>query len=498
MKGDTRMFGTKIQKVRVVKLNLDFECYMDLLEGRGIRLQSPEAYHQKTDKFTKKNEKVWDGLQSEFFGTDFGDDAAFQERYSCKCKKYIGKMYDGMTCEVCGTKVEYNDIDLTKTGWIILDHFKVISPIYAEKLSTALGTVDGEKVLNKILEVNYDEDGRQIFTENELAQLKKHPFIHKGMIWLQENIMDVLDYYEKRKPKQKKLFTELKNDVCQMFTSCIPVYSAILRTELPGEKGSKLFKLKINTIYQAIIRLTNFINNIPPDEFKEKENTINMQLAAIQEELAEVFTDTYMSLMKKTGIIYSKVIGGRYNYSARNIITPSSGYLRADEVELAYSTFMELYRSELINFYSKIKDCTLAEASQAWKMATLHFDQTFYNIMQYMINDKECKKYMNVLISRNPCINYGSFLMMRVANVKPDIKNKTLTIPSNTLKALNADFDGDVLNIFRVIGEYFNKEMSKCLNPRYNLYISRVDGKINPECVPFKDESSAFYQFNNI
>lgn len=88
--------------------------------------------------------------------------------------------------------------------------------------------------------------------------------------------------------------------------------------------------------------------------------------------------------------------------------------------------------------------------------------------------------------------------MMRVANVKEDIKDKTLTIPSNILIPLNADFDGDVLNVFRVIGEYFSKEMSRCMNPRYNLYISRLNGKVNMECVPFKDETSVFYQFNNI
>jgi len=88
--------------------------------------------------------------------------------------------------------------------------------------------------------------------------------------------------------------------------------------------------------------------------------------------------------------------------------------------------------------------------------------------------------------------------MMRVANVKNDIKDKTLTIPSNILIPLNADFDGDVLNIFRIIGEYFNKEMSRCMNPRYNLYISRLNGRVNPECVPFKDETSVFYQFNNV
>lgn len=88
--------------------------------------------------------------------------------------------------------------------------------------------------------------------------------------------------------------------------------------------------------------------------------------------------------------------------------------------------------------------------------------------------------------------------MMRVAHVTTEISNKTLTIPSNTMGPFNADCDGDVLNIFRIIGEYFSKQFCKCLNPRYNLYISRIDGKINMETVPFKDEASAFYQFNNI
>ena len=495
------MFGTSIQNVQIEKLNLDLECMTDILEEKGIRLQSPEAFHKKVDKFSKKTEKVYDGLQSEFFGTDFGDDAAFAERYSCKCKKYTGKMYLGKICDRCGSTVEYTDIDLTKFGWIILDKFKIISPIYDQKLLATLGKQDEDFVLDKILEVTYDEDGKVEFTDKELAQLKKHPFMHKGMVWLSnpDNLLEVLEYYERKRPKSKqKAYKELKDDLFNIFTSCIPVYTALLRTELPGEKGSKLFKLKVNTCCGAMIRISNFINGIDKEDYVEKMPTINMQLYAIQKEIREVFTDVYNSLMKKQGIIMSRVVGGRYNYSARNIIIPSSGYLRADEIVMAYSTFMELYRSELINFYSKIHNCTIIEASKAWNRGTVRFDKNFYNIMNYMVTDKKCKKYMWTLVCRNPCINQGSFQMMRVAHVTNEISNKTLTIPSNTLGPFNADFDGDVLNIFRIIGEYFSKEFCKCLNPRYNLYISRINGKINMETVPFKDEAAAFYQFNNI
>ena len=48
------MFESHIEEVRVVKYNLDWECYNDFINDKGIRLTSPEAFHQKEDKFTKK------------------------------------------------------------------------------------------------------------------------------------------------------------------------------------------------------------------------------------------------------------------------------------------------------------------------------------------------------------------------------------------------------------------------------------------------------------
>ena len=109
------MYDTKIEQVTVETMDLDFECYYDLASGKGIRIKSAEAYDSK-------KRKIPNGLQSEFWGTDFGDENAFQERYSCKCKKYIGKMYAGRVCEQCGTVVDYVEPDVTKTGWIILDY----------------------------------------------------------------------------------------------------------------------------------------------------------------------------------------------------------------------------------------------------------------------------------------------------------------------------------------------------------------------------------------
>lgn len=87
---------------------------------------------------------------------------------------------------------------------------------------------------------------------------------------------------------------------------------------------------------------------------------------------------------------------------------------------------------------------------------------------------------------------------MRIVSVKRDFSDKTLTISTHVLTPLNADFDGDIMNIFRIIGEDMAKRFSKNLNPKYNLFVSRMDGLVNKECLPMKDSIVGFWAFNNI
>ena len=430
----SKLNDCNIEYASVEKIPLDLECWHDIATGNGIRLTSVES-------FDKKNQKIYRGLQSEFFGTDFSSDWAFKERYSCKCGKYIGKAYSGMVCDSCATKVEYQDINLNKTGWVILDKFEVLSPIYSAKLNEALGKADGESVLRMILNRKYHEEGIIEYSEKELNNLKKHPFSQKGMLWLRENIMEVLDFYEKRKPGKQKIFQELKNEQSTMWTHSIPVYSSLLRTELPGEKGSKNFKLKINTHFKSIIRLANAINDIDADEMDYiTMNSVDIYLAGIQKEIDQVFDTTFKDLTDKTGVITSKILGGRYNFSSRDIIVPDSGNLRADEVIIGYIPFLELFRYEIQNEYRKLHGCTPAQANSVWKRATNHFDPKIYAIIEHMVNDPEYRKNLCVLCNRNPSINYGSFDFMRIVGVKKDITDKTLTIPTNIIVPMNADF----------------------------------------------------------
>lgn len=431
-------YDTRIESVVVRCLDLDFERQYDMLNGTGIIIDNPEAYDSK-------KRKNWHGLQSEFWGTDFGDENAFQERYSCPCHKYTAKVYNGMICDQCGGRVEYREPDVTRTGWIVLKYDrKVLSPIFARKLSSALGQIDGNSILDRILRSPYRSstagpEEQYELREKELQEMKKHPFIGKGMTWLRENLDTVLDYYEKRKPTKAAAFAEIRAHKSILFTSGIPVFSSILRIELPGEKNEKLFKMRVNTYFQSIIQSFNKINKYDLEDGANEKNRIQIDkiLASAQREIDELFESVFKIMDGKHGVIQSKVIGGRYDWCSRNIITPNSGSLKADEIEIPYIAMLELFRYEICNLYCKIMGVNMAKANQVWRQAKNHFNPTIYSIMKRILEvDGE---FCNVLLNRNPSINYGSFMMVHIRDVKKDFHDKALTLSTTIIQIMNAD-----------------------------------------------------------
>ena len=489
-----KLDGTRVRSANITRFDLSFERRYDIENGKGIRLKSPEA-------FDRKGEKIHDGLQSDFFGTDFSDERGYAERYRCECGYLIGKAYEGELCPKCGSPVEYIQADITKMGYIVLDHFHLMSPIFAEQLSGALGTVDGHKVLDLIMETGFDknvsDEHTMLMREKDTEIRKKHPFIHKGMIWFYDHFQEVIKYYSARKPGKKKLFDSMINNRDQVFTDSIPVISSIMRSEMPGEKDKRLEKFRINTIYQALIRNSNSINALGDPDKMTPENicTVNRFLCSMHKNILKLFDEIFNILNGKNGTIQSRVIGGRYNFTVRCIISASSGELRANEIEMCYLGFLEFYRYEITNIYTKIMHCTIEEAQQAWHRATVHFDKVIYGIMQYMIAHNQDD--IGVLINRNPSINYGSFLYVKIKAVKPDITDKTIRVNTRIITSMNADFDGDQENTFRIIGHKLNKKFASTLDPTYNLYIDRVNGRINKDMMPLKDEVVGFWYFNN-
>ena len=87
---------------------------------------------------------------------------------------------------------------------------------------------------------------------------------------------------------------------------------------------------------------------------------------------------------------------------------------------------------------------------------------------------------------------------MRVVYITPDINDHTMSLPLSILALLNADFDGDVLNIISLKVTSMSKTYYRKLNPRSNIFIDRNDGSYNSEAGLFKDQILGLYSFCNI
>ena len=92
----------------------------------------------------------------------------------------------------------------------------------------------------------------------------------------------------------------------------------------------------------------------------------------------------------------------------------------------------------------KVKNISYKEAEVIHFNAGIRFDEEVYSIMEKVITDNE----LIVLLNRNPSINIGSILALKIKAVKHDFNDMTMSIHNSILTLLAGDYDGDVLNLF--------------------------------------------------
>ena len=140
----------------------------------------------------------------------------------------------------------------------------------------------------------------------------------------------------------------------------------------------------------------------------------------------------------------------------------------------------------------KINDIQLSKAYHKWKNS-YKFNQHIYEIMLYILK----KEKPRILINRNPTLNFYSLLLMKIRNVKKDDTDFTLSVPLAILPGLNADFDGDVLNMLGMMNEEFVRMFRK-FDPIKRMIISRDTGLINNYFTIEKSQLIDLYHFATV
>ena len=478
--------------VKIDLINWDRECEIDMVSGKGFPILQ-EPYDKKDKK--KKNPY---GIMSEKFSTDWEDKDAFEERYSCKCKSLKGRAFEGELCPICNTRVEFINVDYKMTGWINLGQYKIIQPAFYDIIQTVIGKAELEVILKS--EIDIDINGNKIdevdkitmSSYNNKKPVKETPFNYIGVQEFRRRFTEIMHYYlKKKKNKASTIFflLEKKDDI---FASNIPVFTSILRPETISQED--YYYYNINTIYKTIFKLTKILHN---EEINSNAKAVQLDiekaLYKIQTRTVDLNQKIFALLDGKTGFIKQHIIGGRLSWSSRCVIIPDPTLL-ADEIKLPYLAFMEMYKFELIGYIKDINKVTLSQAFHIWNMACLRFDPKVYEIIKYMLE----KDNPMCIVNRNPTINYGSADVMRIVEVPADYCNLCMSLPIASLVPFNADFDGDVLNIYSLKSNKLKTELDRFYNPKKNFYISRTDGLFNRDVDLLKDQSIGLYDFNTI
>lgn len=473
------------EQARLVNVNLDKRCDIELSTGIAFRVTEPG----KTDKDTEPGKY---SIHSPDFGTEWGDDDAFEYMWSCECKTYVGKFYydKDFVCPNCGKPVKYVGTDMRKHAWIVLDKYSLIHPTLYRKIEGFIG----KEIFENILEY-------KSALEPETEDDHMSPFSRIGMLEFKERFNEIMGYFLK-KNRKTELYMFIMGYGDAIFTRSIPVYTSLIRHFMVKDgkvkytDDDKMFKrlytnhelLNNEFILRRKVQGAEKRRNIKGVERLRVENI----LYRMQVDFLKLWDFCFNAIDDKGGVINGQVIAGRTDYTARNVIIPDPT-LHQDEVDIGYITMLEEFKLEFLDFTSKMYDISHKAAYNIWREATMQYSDRVYNILEQILNETP----RLVSIYRNPSINYGSRMVCKIRKITPGIDDCCLALNPNVLIKPNADFDGDIMAEVHHKIQEIGWDFYRCLNPRSNFMIDRNTGKFDRDSNIYKDQAAILYGILN-
>ena len=484
----------KVKKRRIVGYRFEFAPWVaryqkELGENKIVSIDNEISINRQSIQ------SVENSIYSKALGELPDTDRDIRE-FSCGCGEMFGRFFEGEKCKVCGTLVQSRfSTDIKRVGWISVEPFFVINPNAYE----VLGKIIGLKNLSKILQYDIDIgiDGNLQTNAVFLEAKNKIPYQSIGILEFREKFEEIVKTYAQMRGKHEDAAYILKHKDL-VFSNVIPVSSIYLRPTFTSSKKRSVSFDKINAIYIKIISNVKLVKRIIRKEV-EMKRALNIMFD-IQMSMQELYANVIKTkLSGKPKIIRGSVLGNRMNFSSRMVIRSFTGpYSGIDKVEVGYKGFLELYLLEilnaLINGYGNAIFTTMT-AYEILRYLTIceykdTVDEYVWEIIQLFLKKR---KYNPLAINRPPTLDLGSIQTFQITRVIKDAREKTLGLPLSSLKAMNADFDGDNLSVFAPKELCVIEAMIAGFSPK-SLIIDRTgDRYFNGQFGVINDEITSLY-----
>ena len=415
--------------IKLVRTNLENEFTIDMITNNGFVINDEEDPYTPIDVDQLVNSSKFTDVE-----------------YRCDCGTFIGQDIIGRVCPRCNSEISLRSLNFGYTGWIDISPHKVITPIYYAMLKRIVTP----NMLNYILG-NYKSDVSVPYNENDkdFAENKKNR--KTGRVAAND-----IAAIKKKVPKSKQIYEGLGHDefykrveevltACAksseevstlleekeaVFTSKIPIYSTAFR---PVSKTSEtLFYPKINKWFSQIVAIQCKLKYmVLPIETIQALNFIQNFWIDATEHLIK------SEVAKKDGFVRSEIVGGTFSFSARGVIILDIS-LDLDEVDLPLPMLITAYQYKITHILAVRYNFTLEQAYLYVRDYKIH--PLVIDILQEILDETQW-----IMILREPTNNFASIMVARIRKYKVD--DDTISLPPEPLSGLNADFDGDQLNL---------------------------------------------------
>lgn len=386
-------------------------------------------------------------------------------------EKYTGAAFKGLTKKEIQFERKRLKANMEKAG---LKPGQLIDPERLNKLIQQHGEIvwksGNEGLLQKLDSVDIGASMRE--TQKALKAAKKPN--------------DINFNYQKLKALQ--MLKTNKMEASDLMLKYVPVTPLYLRD--PGiAMGETVYKIDANTHYQNIISHNEamkktvengtdmFAYRNPTEAAKETGKlygyvaNLSGHMNAVDFKTKKPLKGVSSELAGDTGLIFSKMMKKRQDFSARSVIGVDPN-LGLDEVGVPIDIAKNVMKLEIIRDLVKTgKARDEIEAEQKWSKLD---SDTVASIKKLAKNDP-------MIINRAPSLHKFS-----VQAFKPVIKDnsdgvirRNIELNPLVVTGFNADFDGDQMSLFMPITDRAKKEALDKLLPSQNL-VSETSGKMIP------------------
>ena len=466
--------------------------------------------------------------------------------YTCDetCGLTSGRYREGQICPECGTRVEKRySADQNIHGWITLPMYNKTGKLYKIITPNAFALIARyftRDTLIKIIYYSVEMDYGGNITINTRAQ-KNNPlskYYNIGIMNFCDKFEDILKVITEKKLKSRTKrkeyahFTEeerekhiqIQHDFFvankdKFFTSFIYLPPPTVRPAVLVDSNKFRYD-PMNSTYNAIISAIRTLNNSAVKlNLANKDVEINNCLvtrvilplndlraitpkpgAKKSEEDKRKKSSIIGRLGGKTGRIRGSLYGTRMNFSARvvNVSRVSENYPSLRGISIGIRTFLELYKYEIFAALWRMPRFSLCTTWEIMRFirnqinSKSDYDKDILDIVNRLVNDHN--PGMWTLVNRNPTMDLGSTQMMQIVEVVPDPSYLCIGLPFTSMPSMNADVDGDVLNLMPLYEKNMIREfMALCPDAMINN-IRGLHG-FDWSFFPGKDQMVSLFRF---